>query len=449
MASDRAAASGVDVACQDMVCRLVHMFADVWWAGGADLPDLGRTYTPGEQVAREAVLERFQQRLIVEMECPPATRSDLTALQSRLLPDVYQTLLPAFDIDAGSIDASLVRGLVQEAARFARSARRFDPAIAVDDIYQASRNVWTMFALQHLMGAPVALTPSVLAYGLLYPYTDNYLDDPAIAKAATMAFIGRLGRCLCGEEVPAANEREQRIFDLVAMIDSQYPHGQYPQVRASLCAIHNAQIKGMQLLGGGGAPFAADVLGITLEKGGASVLTDGYLVAGDVSNEQAAFLFGWGALMQLVDDMQDVAQDGRDGAMSLYTLTAGNVAGGPRRASPWAHPVHWPLDALANRSFHFAFAVMDRLDVFAQAAAQPLTRLMKQAVIVLMASAIVGARSFYSPGYVAVMERYLPLRPGAILKHGRFSRRQATLRRLLESFASSEEGRVLAEEVLA
>ena len=432
-----------------MVRRLEHNSADVWWACETDLPDLGRTYTRGEQSEREAVLDSFQQRLIVEMESPPRSRTDLAALQTRLLPDVYQTLLPALDVNAGSVDVRLAQELVQEAALFGRAARRFDPDIAAEDIFQAGRNVWTMFTLQYLLGVPVALTPSILAYGLLYPYTDNYLDDPAITVPAKVAFNARLGRRLSGQETLATNAREQRIFDLVAMIDGQYPSLQYPQVHASLCAIHNAQIRGMQLVGGRGAPFDADVLGITLEKGGVSVLADGYLIMGDVSTAQAEFLFGWGALMQLVDDMQDVVCDGHDGAASLYTLTAGNMAGRPWPARLLAHPIRWPLDELANRSFHFAFAVMDRLDAFAVIGARPLASLMKRAVIMVMASAVVSARSCYSPAYVATIEPHLPVKPGAIFPHGRLSRRQLTLRRLIESFAASDEGGTLMEEVLA
>jgi hypothetical protein len=449
MASDGATSSRTSAACDDMVRQFGHTFADVWRSGATGLPDLGRTYTLSEQREREAILEHFQGRLIAEIETPPRRSADLIALQARLLPDIYATILPAFDIDAGSIDADTGRCVVREAVRFVQAARRFDSAIAGDDIYQASRNVWTMFALQYLLGAPVVMTPSIFAYGLLYPYTDNYLDDPAVARPAKIAFNERLGRRLRGDPVAAANQREQRVFDLIAMIEDQYPFRQYPQIFESLRAIHGAQLKDVQLAGRSPQPSEHDVLTITLEKGGTSVLADGYLVAGDMSVQQAEFLFGWGALMQLVDDMQDVESDSRAGAVSLYTLMAANAAGRPLFSRLLARPERWPGDALANRSFHFAFAVMERLDGFAVSGAQPVSRFMKRAVIMLMAGAIARSRSLYSPSYLSMVEQHLPVRSRVVSRRGALSRGQSTLRRLVESFAASDEGQLLVEEVLA
>ena len=36
-----------------------------------------------------------------------------------------------------------------------------------------------------LLGLPVEVTPAVFAYSMLYPYTDNYLDDPAIPRTTS------------------------------------------------------------------------------------------------------------------------------------------------------------------------------------------------------------------------------------------------------------------------
>jgi hypothetical protein len=66
-----------------------------------------------------------------------------------------------------------------------------------------------------------------------------------------------------------------------------------------------------------------DVLAIGLEKGGTSILADGYLVGNTLSSAPAAFLFGWGAFLQLADDLQDVRLDGQAGLFDHFFQTAG------------------------------------------------------------------------------------------------------------------------------
>jgi hypothetical protein len=37
-----------------------------------------------------------------------------------------------------------------------------------------------MNSLQIFWGLPLEMTPSVYAYSMLYPYTDNFLDNPEV-----------------------------------------------------------------------------------------------------------------------------------------------------------------------------------------------------------------------------------------------------------------------------
>ena len=113
-------------------------------------------------------------------------------------------------------------GFTEALAEFVRQARRFDPQISAADIFQAGRNAWSMNLMQYLLGLPVEVTPAVLAYSLLYPYSDNYLDDPARPAAEKAAFSRAFERRLAGLPEQAANPWEQKIFDLVGMIEGQF-----------------------------------------------------------------------------------------------------------------------------------------------------------------------------------------------------------------------------------
>ena len=95
--------------------------------------------------------------------------------------------------------------------------------------------------LQPLLGRPTELTPSILAYSLMYPYTDNYIDRADISHGAKSEFGARFRERLRGETPVPQNEREAALWTLVGLVEGEYPRPLYPQVFKSLLAIHAAQ----------------------------------------------------------------------------------------------------------------------------------------------------------------------------------------------------------------
>ncbi len=149
---------------------------------------------------------------------------------------------------------------------FARMARDFAPMISSDDIYQAGRNVITANLIQLLLGLPARVTPSIFAYSMLYPYTDNYLDDQSIPMETKVSFNKRFRHRLLGEEIEPANSHEVDISSLIRMIENEWNRQDYPQVYESLLSIHKAQTLSLDLVAPGITPFERDILGISFEK---------------------------------------------------------------------------------------------------------------------------------------------------------------------------------------
>ena len=87
---------------------------------------------------------------------------------------------------------------------FVREARQFDDTLSPDDIFQALRNLWIINSMQAAYDMPVCAGRSGIAYSLLYPYTDNFLDDPSVTGQDKRAFNRDLGRRLVGIEVSSA-----------------------------------------------------------------------------------------------------------------------------------------------------------------------------------------------------------------------------------------------------
>jgi len=400
------------------VQALVRECSALWW--GAPPAPPARTYSTSEQQAAEGELARFLGAVTAEVKRLPRTEPGLGAVQERLTGAFVAFARTGLGLADRHLSALLQGGFVQAGADFARRARQFDPQISGEDIFQALRNVWTMNGLQVLLGLPVRVTPAVFAYSMLYPYTDNYLDDPAVAPETKLAFDERFRRRLEGEEVRPENTAEQAIFDLVAMIEGQYERPRYPLVHASLRAIHRAQDRSIGLVRPGTSPYEVDVLGISLEKGGASVLADGYLVAGDLSTAQARFLFDWGAFVQLVDDLQDVVEDERAGRLTVFAQTAHR----------------WPLDAVTTRTLQFGAGVLAQLGCFTAPGAQPLKELMQLGTLGLVTTAAGQAGRLYSRKYLDALEARSPFRFSFMAQQRKkMAGKRISLVRLVEAMA--------------
>jgi hypothetical protein len=289
-------------------------------------------------------------------------------------------------------------------ASFSREARAFDPEIGTEELMQALRNVWILNSLQMLLDLEVRLTPAAFAYSMLYPCTDNLLDDPSLPMAAKRDLGRQLGQRLAGGPVAAADEAQGRIWRLLERIEGQYPRAAFPEVWCSLQAIHAGQVDSLrqQTEPAGSRGARGDALGpdrllaISVAKGGASVLADGYLVTGRLAPAEADFCFGYGVFLQLLDDLQDARTDRRAGHATLFSA---------------AEP---PLDRLAGRLHRFMRSVVEGNKRFAgprYAARRDL--ILRNCTTLLVGAAAEEPRLFSRP-FRSALERRWPLGLAAI-----------------------------------
>ena len=393
----------------------------LWRDCPAGLPVLGRTFAAPEQAAAEGEFDRFFGRVQAELKALPRTRPERAAAHQRITAAFAQFGRTALGLEDRHLEVLLAGGFAAIGTSLARQARRFDPAVSTADILQASRNAWTACGLQVLLGRRMCLTPAIFAYSMLYPYTDNYLDDAAVARQEKLSFSARFGRRLGGEAAAPANERESAIWRLVEMIEQDYPRARWPQVFESLLAIHRAQEDSLRLHSAG---ETVDVLTLIFAKGGASVLADGYLAAGDLSQDEARFVFAWGVALQLADDLQDVRKDARDGVRTLFTQAAASG----------------PLDELTSRTLHFARRVTQRMHELARPDCQPLQELIERSSTSLLVRSAGEAGDLFSRDYLAELETYSPFRFAFLSRQQKQLERQGgLLAKLFEAFLEGDD----------
>jgi hypothetical protein len=347
---------------------------------------------------------------------PPHSREEAQRAQSHLGAAFRCLAEETLGFTAAQLDLLPSQAFSSASEEFVREARAFDPGLSGEDIYQAGRNAWTAHGLQWLLGLPVQLTPSILAYSLLYPYSDNYLDDPDIEVAAKRAFNARFRQRLAGNSLAPLNHQERVIFDMVAMIEKQYSRSEYPAVFESLLAIHHAQSQSLNLLHPAAAPGEVDVLGLSFAKGGTSVLADGYLVSDALTDAQRQYTYGHGIFAQLLDDMEDIGSDSQAGRLTIYSQPAG----------------HWPLDGLANRTFQFGRKVLMGLDCFDVEDSG--RELIERGADLFLIDAIGRMDRYYTHAYLQTLETHSPFHFSFLREQrNRFFRRHGSLERLMET----------------
>lgn len=293
----------------------------VWSTCAGQLMPESHRFSAHEQQHRERTWDEAADAVERELRQPRAHRTQAARreTQKRITAAFARFSAVALDLGDDAIEL-LTQDFLPAGTRLARWARHFDPALSMPDIIQACRNAWTACGLQPLLGQRVELTPSILGYSMLYPYSDNFLDRESLPADVKLRTSRRFRERLRGERPTAENELETALWALVELIEGQYPRARFPDVFDCLLAIHRAQEHSLaQVRSGASDP---ELLLLSCAKGGASVLADACLARGWLTEQEARFAFDWGVLLQLGDDVQDVREDLERSSMTLFSQPA-------------------------------------------------------------------------------------------------------------------------------
>jgi hypothetical protein len=394
------------------------------WNRCASRPPLpGPLYSPQEQAKREAAYEEGLRAVEQEAKRGAGTRAERLCAQRRIVGVFPRFASIALGLSGDAIQL-LTESFVPAGSTMARWATRFDPTLSMPDIIQACRNAWTACGLQPLLGDRIGITPSILGYSLLYPYSDNYMDHQKVSRAEKLQFSGRFRDRLCGVQVPARNHHETAVWAMVQLIEEQYPRLRYPQIYECLLAIHRAQEESVAQLKGCGSLTDLELLQVSCAKGGTSVLADACLSHGFLNGEESRFAFEWGVLLQLGDDLQDLSEDLRRGSRTVFTRAA--AAG-------------VPLDGLVLQLLAFSDRVAGQMDDLPNGDAF-LKNLLRMSWRSLIYMAVAIAPEFFTPAFLTDIEpcsqfRFKFLRA----KRKRFHGRRGLYKTVFDAFMEAGE----------
>lgn len=278
-----------------------------------------------EKLLNEREIKKLSEKLFRKLEpFKNLTKEQLSEEDKETITQVFKEYILKLDqkklfFDKPFLGYFMDMGYLESTNAFIENAKAHDPELEVSDLFQAIRNVWIMNSLQLFFGIKVSMTPSIFSYSMLYPYTDNYLDDPMITKEEKRNFNSRFQMVLEGKTPESITPKEDKIFTMIRNIEGQYDRRVNSDVFKSLLLIQDAQVSSMNQ-DAVTKIDAVSVLPLSFYKGGSSVLADSFLIKGNLNRDEMDFSFGYGSFLQLLDDFQDAEEDRSNHHWTLFSI---------------------------------------------------------------------------------------------------------------------------------
>lgn len=294
---------------------------------------------------------------------------------------------------AQALSAKTIGEMRQEFARFIKAATGFDKAISMEEIGQAARNYLVYDVFTEIHEQVHNMMPAIFGYSMLYPYTDNYIDDPACSREQKHAYNRMIADRLLGKQVRVTDPYWVKTCKLLDHVTGYYEGDARKDIQNGLLLMLEAQHLSLsQTQKDGAAPLTADeIFHISAYKGGISVLVDRFYVPKEISKEDFIFYLRYGFFLQLTDDLQDITEDRNTGRQTLFTRAASVCC--------------VTLEQTLNRLFHYLHETMKSYSF----ADEKLEDFMENSCYLLLIYSAWMSRENFEPDYIGQFEPFLPL----------------------------------------
>ncbi len=329
----------------------------------------------------EALIEEFSARMQKKAEQRPEGKEGLKQWEQEMEQELKCFLEKEKMLSLSEwINPVLFHEFEKETKHFIDRVRGFDADLNAGQIWQAMRNYFIYAMIVEMQGERQNAANPILAYSLLYPYTDNYIDDKTTTKEEKERYNRMIARKLKGEPVLVQSALEEKTCRLLDMIGDAYEGEAKKKVIGTLLQLLEAQKAGIS---------EDEILGISIWKGSASVLADYLFATQDWREKEEGFYLRFGFLLQLVDDLQDMEEDKKEGSHTMMIKAAEQKR----------------LEGQVNRLLWF---IWDTVRDFEPRNPGLKGFVLKNCVEITLLSAAMNAQHFLKE-YIKALEPYLPL----------------------------------------
>ena len=302
--------------------RLLKQVKEAWENAPEKEPDFLQEYQLVEQKENEKRLSQHIEQVRAQLESYPPfawqvlsrtkwKRNTEKLLKSMLLKEPLLLMEKVMTVECFD-------RFYKETKRFIGNAREFDESISIEDLGQALRNYLVYAIFLELNGKEQCCKPSIFGYSMLYPYTDNYIDNAVIAIEDKKHYNKLIENKLRGNPFEILSEHEKKTAELLDDIAKDYASSD--EVFKGLYYMLEAQKNSQRQSDKKEELKEEEILDISIYKGGLSVLLDRYFIDKDFNGRDLYFYYGFGFLLQLCDDLQDITQDGEEESRTVFTV---------------------------------------------------------------------------------------------------------------------------------
>ncbi len=287
-----------------------------------DNPDLFPIIESGQKRENETLVQDFSQKIQKKLRQKPKEKERLKQWEQELEPELEQDFMDFLKREhilslSVWMSPELLQAFKCETKRFVNKVREFDEALSLAQIWQTLRNYFIYAMIVDMQGEKQNAGNPILAYSLLYPYTDNYIDDKEIPRPEKERYNRMIALKLKGKTAMPQNPLEEKTCCLLDMILEAYDGAARTKVAETLLELLEAQncSIGQQKAN----VTEGQILEISMRKGSTSVLADYLFATKNWTEYEESFYLKFGFLLQLVDDLQDIEEDRNSGSHTLMT----------------------------------------------------------------------------------------------------------------------------------
>jgi len=361
-----------------------------WLAAPGFFPEFLTEISRETQVQNEAYLQSVSDDFQRQIKIFPVRAKDRAKWKRKMqimLPRVLgeETIIGVhLAMDSQGMDA-FMDGILE----FLRYVREFAPELPLEGIGQAVRNYIVYAMFNELHGIRQGFSRACFGYSMLYPFTDNFIDSRNYSDQEKREYNRIIRNRIEGKEVHPVSAHQRKTCELLAAIEEEYPREKDSTIFTLLLLMLEAQEESIRQQMKDTPLSEAEILDISLFKGGLSVLIDRFFVHSEITENDLIFYLGFGFFLQLADDLQDIEEDSAKGHQTLLTVDT-----------------HCrPEEMTVNKMLHFLHRLMHDF----QAENEPFAGFVLRNCELLILASVIGSRSVFSDAYVEQLEKYLPV----------------------------------------
>lgn len=322
------------------------------------------------------------------------------------------------------LDENTLTAFQTEMKSLLRSIRIFAPELELEDIGQALRNYSVYAMFNELHGVAQNCSSAIFGYSMLYPFTDNYIDNPLHSSIEKQLYNKLIKDKLSGISVTPICEHHEKTCRLLDAIESDYPREKDASIYTLLLLMLEAQEDSLAQQNEDIHLSLDDRLDISLYKGGVSVLIDRYFVHKEITQEDMYFYLAFGFFLQLADDLQDIGEDLAKGSQTLlnYEVTQKYA------------------EKTVNQMFHF----LHTLFLSYNSSKSTFQEFILHNSYQLILLSVLQSKEYFSDSYLSYIEGYLPITPAFIeelkasLPKNKDAMNQTTMMKLLDEMIEED-----------